>query len=125
MVRKIFRSETACATEVAWYQRRPLACMPTLLEHGSDYIVLPYAGEPIGPPGSRSLFVRYPFLGGWCARVLKELRHQNVSHNDIHPGNILVLDGQFTLIDWDEARNGASAVDAQQLTEMPTFRLTP
>jgi aminoglycoside phosphotransferase (APT) family kinase protein len=36
-------------------------------------------------------------------------------HGDVHPGNVLVDDGQATLIDWGNARIGPAALDLANL----------
>lgn len=87
--------------EVHWYRVRPIRDMPLLLASDADSITLAYSGEPIGTPRTDvHPAYRTPELAEWLHRVLSDLTSAGIHHGDIHCGNILYLDGRFTLVDW-------------------------
>lgn len=89
--------------EAHWYERRVVPMMPRLIRATEEELVLEYAGEPLDPTCT------YAGLSAWTCEVLRCLRAAGVHHRDIHPGNVLHLDGRYTLIDWTWANPDADA----------------
>lgn len=89
--------------ERVWYEQRVIPMMPRLIRATPAKLVLEYAGEPLNP------LDRYPNLDVWAENVLRHLRAAGVHHRDIHPGNVLHLDGRYALIDWTWANPNPNA----------------
>lgn len=77
--------------------------------------------------GDCDLSLMPPALVGLCRAAWRDLSHQPQAtvHGDLNPGNVKLLqNGQFALLDWDEARRDARVFDQEPMGRDPAAGIT-
>lgn len=93
---KTFTSPLAYEHEVSFYRDCPWATPAVVKLLPESLTIVTEVGQPVGSTISGDGVEQ-------LAWILSKLSQSGVHHRDVHPGNIVLVDGRVKLLDWETA----------------------
>ena len=126
---KLSRAERISAEVAIYEQLAPLKipCVPTLVAHTAvapACLVLMPLGEPLAASLPDDGFMSLPACmkaGQAILACLAQVHNAGFLHGDVHPGNVIRVESQYYLIDWENAQRISALTPRSKLMGIPAY----